>query len=72
MERVLTVSEVAEHLNLTEVAIRKFIREERLRASKIGRVWRIRESAIQEFLEAHEPNQTTQEKPKAPPWTFQI
>ncbi|NSW76059.1 MAG: helix-turn-helix domain-containing protein [Candidatus Atribacteria bacterium] len=50
MEEFYTVEEVAQKLKVTEYVIRKWIREKKLKAVKIGRLWRVPESALREFL----------------------
>lgn len=50
---VLTVEEVARELHLHPFTVLKLIRAGKLRASKIGRVYRIRESSIEDFLNKH-------------------
>jgi len=42
--------EIAELLNLHPATIRKWIRQGKLKAVKLGRVWRIMEEDLQEFL----------------------
>lgn len=49
-----TVAEVAEILKLNPETVRNYIRQGRLKASKIGREYRISEKRLQEFLEATE------------------
>lgn len=49
-ENILTVEQAAKILHLHPFTVLKLIRARRLKASKIGRVYRIRESAIEEFL----------------------
>lgn len=41
---------IAELLNLHPATIRKWIRQGKLKAVKLGRVWRITEDDLQEFL----------------------
>ncbi len=59
MERIFTVQTLSEYLNLKPVTIREMLKAGKIRASKIGKEWRITESAVKEFLAAHE-----QETPK--------
>lgn len=49
-ERLLTIAQVAERLQLTENTIRKYVRAGSLPALKAGRVWRVRESDLLEFI----------------------
>lgn len=46
----LTVQEIAEKYKVTPAAVHKWIKEGKLKAIKLGRVWRIPESALREFL----------------------
>lgn len=50
METHYTIKEVCETLRLADSTVRRYIREGKMRAVKIGSVWRISESAIAEFL----------------------
>lgn len=47
---VLTVEDAAKVLHLHPFTVLKLIKKGALRASRIGRVYRIRESAIDDFL----------------------
>lgn len=46
-----TVYEVAETLKLDAETIRRYINREKIRAYKIGKEWRIKESDLLEFIE---------------------
>lgn len=50
MERLYRVSEVARMLNVSTVAVRKWIRLGKLRAKRIGKLWMIPESELKRFL----------------------
>lgn len=50
-DRILTPEQVAEMLQLHPFTVLGYIKEHRLKAAKLGRVYRIRESAVWEFLE---------------------
>lgn len=50
---VLTVDDAAKVLHLHPFTVLKLIKAKKLKASKIGRVYRIRESAIEDFLDRH-------------------
>ncbi|GAB2575719.1 helix-turn-helix domain-containing protein [Streptomyces capparidis] len=52
MDRLLTVSEVAERLGTTERFPRRLIEERRIAYVKVGRHVRIPESALEEFVQA--------------------
>jgi excisionase family DNA binding protein len=56
-DELLTVAEVARRLKLHEETIRRYIREGRLRAIRLGRTqagYRIRASAVELFLSNNE------------------
>ena len=50
MKDVLTVEEVATYLDVGTVTVYRWCREGRIPCVKIGRVWRIRRSSLDEFL----------------------
>jgi excisionase family DNA binding protein len=47
---LLTVHETAEHLKVKESTIRAWIRQEKLRAIKFGREWRVAVRDLERFL----------------------
>jgi excisionase family DNA binding protein len=51
-DRIMTPDQVAEMLQLHPFTILGYIKEGRLRAAKLGRVYRIRESDVTAFLES--------------------
>lgn len=54
-ERVLRVHEVADHLGVTPDTIYALIREGRIRAIRLGRVLRVPQSALADFISGIEP-----------------
>ncbi len=52
MEKVYSVEDVAEILQVKALTVREMFRENRLRAFKIGKAWRTTESILQADLEA--------------------
>ena len=51
---LLTVSQTAKYLQLSEKTIRRLIHDNRLPASKIGnRIWRIKVSDIDEYIKVN-------------------
>lgn len=48
---LLTVKEVADRLKLTPYTVREWIREGKLKASKVGGVWRVKEDNLSALLE---------------------
>ena len=51
MEKLYTVQEVADYLRIHFRTVYPMIRSGKLRAVKMGKYWRIPESALREFLE---------------------
>jgi len=49
-ERLMTPEEVAERLAITPKTVRRFLREGRLKAVKVGRLWRVRESDLLRYM----------------------
>lgn len=52
-EKLMTPAQVAERLQVTERTIYKYLSEGSLEAVKLGRVWRITEEQLREFLDRH-------------------
>jgi DNA (cytosine-5)-methyltransferase 1 len=51
---LLTVSQTAKYLQLSEKTIRRLINDGRLSASKVGsRSWRIRVTDVDNYIQAH-------------------
>ena len=51
---LLTVSQAADYLKLSEKTVRRLISNQTLLAAKVGgRAWRIKESDIEAYLRAH-------------------
>jgi len=50
VQRLLTPEEVANALQLHHLTVLKFIKGKRLKCIKFGRVYRIREEDLQDFL----------------------
>ena len=48
---ILTLEEVAELLKVSTKTLYRLINEKKLKASKLGRSWRITKSSIYEYLE---------------------
>ncbi len=53
-ERFYTIKDVAELLKVSDGAVRKWLKSGKLKGIKLGRIWRIRGSDLEEFLEARE------------------
>lgn len=52
MDRIYTVEETAEILQVHIDTVRKYIKSGALRAAKIGKAYRVQESDLQAFIEA--------------------
>ncbi len=51
-EKLYTVDQAAERLQVTPATVREWLKAERLKGHKIaGRLWRIREKDLNEFME---------------------
>jgi DNA (cytosine-5)-methyltransferase 1 len=51
---LLTISQTANYLQLSDKTIRRLINNNKLKASKVGdRAWRIKSSDIEEYLKSH-------------------
>ena len=49
--KVYTLDEVADILKITRRTLYTYIKTGKLRATKIGRYWRVSEAALQEFVD---------------------
>ena len=54
VENIYTTEQVAKLLQIHPLTVLKYIKEGKIKAIKLGRVYRFRESALQEFLEKGE------------------
>lgn len=52
MDKIYSVKETAQILSLNEETLRRYIKAGKIRASKIGKVWRIQESDLKTFLDS--------------------
>lgn len=59
-KKLLTPAQVAERLQVTERTVYKWLTDGELRAAKLGRVWRISEEQLKQFID--ERTQEKQEK----------
>ncbi len=50
-DEIMTVSEVADYLKISEVTTYKFVQEGKIPGFKIGRHWRVKRSDLAEFIE---------------------
>jgi len=56
MPKLLSLKEVSEVLKLNINTVRRYVREGKIWAAKFGRVYRVREEALEEFIEKQERN----------------
>lgn len=52
MEHLYTVEQAADMLHVHPKTLRKWLREKRIKGTRAGRGWRIRESDLEAFLKA--------------------
>src|SRR5215203_5389019 len=58
LDRLLSTEEVAEYLGVGQATVYRWCREGSLPAVKIGRRWRVRRSALEEFVRKNERSET--------------
>ena len=68
-DKLLTSEQVSEILQVHPFTVLKYLKSGKLKGIKLGRVWRIRESDVERFLEersmaSNEPAQTLKEEKK--------
>jgi len=51
MEEIYTIKQVAEKIQLQEKTVREWLRTGKMKGVKLGRIWRIREQDLIQFLE---------------------
>ena len=56
LEKFYTPEEVAEKLSVRGNTVRKWLNDGILKGLKVGRVWRIKETELQEFIKRQEGN----------------
>jgi len=56
-DKLLTPNQAAERLQVTERTVYTWLRQERLRGYKVGRLWRIGPKDLEQFLETARPEQ---------------
>lgn len=65
MDEILTSEQVAQILQIHPFTVLKFIKQGKLKASKLGRVYRIRKSDVEKFLDNQIEQQSAKESSKA-------
>jgi len=58
MERLLTIQQVMDRLQVADETIYRYIKSGKLRAVRIGGLWRIPSEALDEFLKKGEQGNT--------------
>jgi len=61
MERVYTLEEIAKELQLNIQTVTKYVRQGKIRGTKIGRIWRVSESDLQAFWKSLPTSQNGKE-----------
>jgi len=54
MEKMLSIKETAEHLNVSTKTIYNLVERGEIKASKVGNVWRIHPKDIKDYLDRKE------------------
>jgi excisionase family DNA binding protein len=49
-EKLFTPEQVAEHLQISKLTLMEYLREGKLRGTKVGRLWRVAEGDLQDFV----------------------
>jgi excisionase family DNA binding protein len=50
-KEIMTVTQVAEYLQISEITTYKLVNEGKIKAFKIGRHWRVKKEDLSEFIE---------------------
>ena len=61
MSRILTVTQAAEKLQLSEEVVREYLRAGKIPGRKIGKAWRIVESDLEEWIHGGQPEEAQRE-----------
>lgn len=56
MEQLYTVKEIASALKLNKQTIQRFIREEKIKAVKVGREYRVSKQSFEDYLSCPHPD----------------
>lgn len=57
LEKLYTLLEARTYLKISDPTIRRYIRSGKLKTQKLGREYRITETAIKEFFESQQKNE---------------
>lgn len=55
MEELLTIAQVAKHLQVSVATVRRLIDAGELRGVRVGRLWRVPKAAVGEYLGGDDP-----------------
>ena len=55
MEELLTIAQVAKHLQVSVATVRRLIDAGELRGVRVGRLWRVPKAALEEYLGGDDP-----------------
>jgi excisionase family DNA binding protein len=55
MEELLTIAQVAKHLQVSVATVRRLIDAGELRGVRVGRLWRVPKAAVEEYLGGDDP-----------------
>lgn len=64
MDRLLTPEEAAEIFAVSPKSIREWLRQGKLKGTKVGRLWRIKKSDLEAFFNSQPSLQQTEELPE--------
>jgi excisionase family DNA binding protein len=53
---IMTIAEVARHMGLQELTVRRLARDGVIPALKLGRQWRIKRDLLEEWIEKRSPH----------------
>ena len=52
---LLTPEQVAARLQISRITVMYYLREGKLRGTKVGRLWRVTDGDVQAFIQEHRP-----------------
>jgi excisionase family DNA binding protein len=54
--KMYTLLEISEILNVSVESVRRYVRSGKLKASRVGRLWRVQEEDLKKYLEKNSNN----------------
>jgi excisionase family DNA binding protein len=63
MEEMLTLGEVAKRLKVSVKTIRRWLQDGRLTGFKMGKLWRVKETELESFVERQTQQRKEDEEP---------